>query len=190
MSRGPKTKFEDPSLGQALSWLRARTHLTQGQVCERAQMVGQSLSEVYYGLCERGQRYPSEKSLLVILEALGSSREELEGLLNHKPWQITPKEESHYRSLRSTPKAFVSPPQSAFAQTQEGEALGGIKTNARSSLGVSFDARSGISQNQTSGASPSVYGELAEISSLFINLPRSDQLNLLGYARKRGKKKN
>lgn len=178
MSRGPRDKFEHPALAPALAWLRTRVRLTQEQVAERAQDRGDSLSAVYYRFCEQGKRSPSSSMLDTMLTALGSDRQELEGLLEHKPWNYATSDDS-YRLRRETPKAFLATPECRASMAADFSSLRPQSVNS-----VHSDVLGSVSHTETPSQ---VYGELSELTNIFVNLPRSDQLSLLGHARSRRK---
>lgn len=74
------------ALGHALRYLRHERHLTQDDVVARVEAAGGSISKIYYSLLERGRNEPSGSMRIMILRALGSSEDELLGLLAARPW--------------------------------------------------------------------------------------------------------
>lgn len=178
MPRGPAPKYDHPELPAALHWLRRRASLTQGEVAERAQQSGQSLSEVYYRQCEGGRKTPSNPTLAAILVALGSDFDELDGLLSYAPWS----DESSNRNdgprlRRSTPKpALYSPPVSPAAKSQ---ALGGP---------AAYESRTPPPPGPPS-QSNLVSGEISELSDIYLNMSRGDQINTMAFVRSRDKRR-
>jgi transcriptional regulator with XRE-family HTH domain len=77
----PRETFRRPELGQALAWLRDRARLTQ-----RAAAKSAGVSRIYLQKLEGGERSPSLDTLVAVLTALGSDRDELEALLASRPW--------------------------------------------------------------------------------------------------------
>jgi transcriptional regulator with XRE-family HTH domain len=84
-TEGQNLVFQEPDLGQALAWLRARVRLTQRQVVERVRerqrarppAERETLSEVFYQALETGKRKPRQRKLEAILAAVGSDLAEL-----------------------------------------------------------------------------------------------------------------
>jgi nitroreductase len=112
-----------------------------------------------------------------MLTALGSERQELEGLLAHQPWQFG-EVEDRYRLRRETPKAFLATPSARGVASPDWPSPQSQIVNSLTS-GQALGAQA---YNETSSQ---VTGELAELTDIFVNLPRSDQLSLLGHARHR-----
>jgi transcriptional regulator with XRE-family HTH domain len=77
----PTPTFSHPRLGSVLRALRERASLTQREVCERVVARGGHLGVTWLSRLERGLEAPSRQLLDLILTALGSSRAELESLL-------------------------------------------------------------------------------------------------------------
>lgn len=173
MPRGPAPKYEHPELPAALHWLRRRASLTQGEVAERAEQSGHSLSEVYYRQCESGRKTPSNPTLASILVALGSDFDELDGLLTHAPWNATtqPSRSEGPRMRRSSPKpALYSPPVTPLAKNL---ALGAP---------ASYESRTPPPPGAPRQLNL-ISGEIAELSDIYLNASRGNQLSLMALAR-------
>lgn len=176
MPRGPAPKYDHPELPAALHWLRRRASLTQGEVAERAQQSGQSLSEVYYRQCESGRKTPSNPTLAAILVALGSDFDELDGLLTYAPWESANRNEGP-RLRRSTPKpALYSTPVTPAAKNL---ALGAPST---------YESRTPPTPGSPS-QSNLVSGEISELSDIYLNMSRGDQINTMAFVRSRDKRR-
>jgi transcriptional regulator with XRE-family HTH domain len=183
-----RDSFSHPELGLALAWLRGRARLTQAEVVERVfdQQRGrprperETLSTVYYQLLETGKRTPRTPKLAVLLAALGSDQDELEGLLVAQPWRYMPA--SRARISKHTPR-----PAAYALAAEEALAVGGWSSSI-----VADTSRSAASNDrQTDAPAPEelrVYqqrrGELAELVDHFENLAPRDRRALLGQARR------
>jgi transcriptional regulator with XRE-family HTH domain len=154
--------LDQPALGRALAWLRARMRLTQREVVERVQRRGETLSEVYYQALETGKRRPRLPKLDAILAALGSDRAELEGLLASAPWRHTPPTRARIRADTPKPAVYLAAAEDALA--------GGV-WSSEVELGTLSDVRG--------------RGELAELVDHYVNLPPADRELLLEQARRR-----
>ena len=155
----PREAYRRPGLGQALAWLRDRARLTQ-----RAAAAEAGLSRIYLQKLEAGERAPSPARLDDLLGALGSNREELEGLLSARPWAAAPPR----RAVRS--RAPARPEE--YARAAEGALADGPWSSAVALAVAPSDG-------------PSVAGELAELRDHYLNLPPESRRELLEEARRR-----
>jgi len=157
----PREAFRRPGLGQALAWLRDRARLTQ-----RAAAAEAGLSRIYLQKLEAGERAPSSAKLDDLLGALGSNRDELEGLLSARPWAAAPPR----RAVRS--RAPARPEE--YARAAEAALAGGGTWS--SPVAVEPEAHSDQA---------AVAGELAELRDHYLNLSPEQRHELLEDARRR-----
>ncbi len=148
--------YRRPELGDALAWLRDRARLTQRAAAEAA-----GLSRIYLQKLEGGERSPSAEKLDALLVALGSGRDELEGLLASRPWAAAPPRPTVRSRAPARPEEFVRAAEAAFAAGPW-------------SSPVVLDP-----------APPTLAGELAELRDHYLNLPPDERLALLEDARRR-----
>ena len=151
----PRETFRRPELGQALAWLRDRARLTQ-----RAAAKSAGVSRIYLQKLEGGERSPSLDTLVAVLTALGSDRDELEALLASRPWASAPPRQAVRSRARARPEEYVRAAEAALAPAQWSSPI-------------------------EDASSPLTAGELAELRDHFLNLPRRDQEALLDEARRR-----
>jgi transcriptional regulator with XRE-family HTH domain len=151
--------YRRPELGQALAWLRDRARLTQRAAAEAA-----GLSRIYLQKLEAGERAPSLDKLDALLVALGSDRDELEGLLAARPWTAIPRRPPVRSRAPARPEEYVRAAEAALAS--------GPWSNP-------------IAVAAAPPESPSVAGELAELRDHYLNLPPEARRTLLEEARRR-----
>jgi transcriptional regulator with XRE-family HTH domain len=151
----PREAYRRPELGDALAWLRDRARLTQRAAAEDA-----GVSRIYLQKLEGGERAPSLETLDTILAALGSDRDELEGLLASRPWAASPRRPAVRSRVRARPEEYVRAAEAALAPAQWSSPIAATPP-------------------------PATAGELAELRDHYLNLPRSDQEALLEDARRR-----
>jgi transcriptional regulator with XRE-family HTH domain len=151
----PREAYRRPQLGDALAWLRDRARLTQRAAAEDA-----GVSRIYLQKLEGGERAPSLETLDTILAALGSDRDELEGLLASRPWASAPRRPAVRSRVRARPEEYVRAAEAALAPAQWSSPIAATPP-------------------------PATAGELAELRDHYLNLPRSDQEALLEDARRR-----
>lgn len=150
--------YRRPELGDALAWLRDRARLTQ-----RAAAAAGGVSRIYLQKLEAGERAPSLDTLDALLAALGSNRDELEGLLAARPWAARPPRPPVRSRAPARPEEYVRAAEQALA-------AGAWSTP------IAVDA-----------APPdysSVAGELAELRDHYVNLPPESRRALLEEARR------
>ncbi len=152
----------DPGLARALRWLRHRARLTQGELRDTVIAGGGTVSVIYVQQLEAGAKRPSPAMLATLLAALGSSRDELAGLLAHEPWDAAPP--SAYRPRRDAPKPAV--PSAIRAAGWSDPVLG--------------DAPS---PSVRPAADDALSGQLAELEDHFVNLSPAARESLLAEAR-------
>jgi transcriptional regulator with XRE-family HTH domain len=175
MARGPLNKYEHPELPNALSWLRNRLKMTQREVAEAA-----GISQVYYSQIERGAlsaegltKFPSVPTLDLVLGAVNSDFDELEGLLVHKPWTETPQTQA--RSNR------------ASSGTPRPDGYSEVKAHLTA---ASISPQSPITRipppaNLSHSAGDRIRGKASELNEIFLNgFSGLEQDNLLVVARK------
>ena len=155
----PREAFRRPGLGQALAWLRDRARLTQ-----REAAAGAGLSRIYLQKLEAGERAPSPAKLDDLLGALGSNREELEGLLSARPWTAAPQPKAVRSRAPARPEEYVRAAEAAFA--------GGPWSSP-------------VAVAAAPPGEPSVAGELAELRDHYLNLSPENRRELLEEARRR-----
>jgi transcriptional regulator with XRE-family HTH domain len=151
--------YRRPELGDALAWLRDRARLTQ-----RAAAAAAGLSRIYLQKLEAGERAPSLDKLDALLGALGSDRDELEGLLAARPWLAAPRRPPVRSRAPARPEEYVRAAESALA---------------------SGSWSSPIAVEAAPPDYPSVAGELAELRDHYLNLPPEARRALLEEARRR-----
>jgi transcriptional regulator with XRE-family HTH domain len=151
--------YRREGLGDALAWLRDRARLTQRAAAEAA-----GLSRIYLQKLEGGERSPSSATLEALLRALGSDRDELEGLLASRPWAAAPARPAVRSRAPARPEAFVRAAEAALAAAPWS---------------------SPISVAPHPAPPPELAGELAELRDHYVNLPRVQQRALLEDARRR-----
>jgi transcriptional regulator with XRE-family HTH domain len=152
--------FRRPGLGEALAWLRDRARLTQRAAAEAA-----GLSRIYLQKIEGGERAPALDKLEALLEALGSSRDELEGLLAARPWAAAPPRHAVRSRAPARPQEFVLAAEAALAAAPWSSPI------ATADAPAPHDA--------------ALAGELAELRDHYVNLPPSEREALLAEARRR-----
>ena len=151
----PREAYRRPELGQALAWLRDRARLTQRAAAESA-----GVSRIYLQKLEGGERSPSLATLEAVLTALGSDRDELEGLLVSRPWASAPPRPVVRSRARARPEEYVRAADAALAPPQWSSPI-------------------------AVAPSPGIAGELAELRDHFLNLPPGERQALLEEARRR-----
>jgi transcriptional regulator with XRE-family HTH domain len=151
----PREAYRRPELGQALAWLRDRARLTQRAAAESA-----GVSRIYLQKLEGGDRSPSLATLEAVLTALGSDRDELEGLLASRPWGSAPPRAVVRSRARARPEEYARAAEAALAPAQWSSPI-------------------------AVAPSPVTAGELAELRDHFLNLPPGDRQALLEEARRR-----
>jgi len=151
----PREAYRRPELGQALAWLRDRARLTQRAAAESA-----GVSRIYLQKLEGGERSPSLAALEAVLTALGSDRDELEGLLVSRPWASAPPRPVVRSRARARPEEYVRAAEAALAPPQWSSPI-------------------------AVAPSPGIAGELAELRDHFLNLPPGERQALLEEARRR-----
>jgi transcriptional regulator with XRE-family HTH domain len=149
--------YRRPGLGEALAWLRDRARLTQRAAAESA-----GVSRIYLQKLEAGERSPSLDRLEALLAAVGSDREELEGLLAARPWANAPSRRVVRSRARARPEEYVKAAEAALAPAQWSSPLAAEPP-----------------------PTPVILGELAELRDHFLNLSRADRHALLDEARRR-----
>jgi len=147
--------YRRPELGQALAWLRDRARLTQRAAAESA-----GVSRIYLQKLEGGERSPSLATLEAVLTALGSDRDELEGLLASRPWASAPPRPVVRSRAQARPEEYVRAAEAALAPAQWSSPI-------------------------AVAPSPVTAGELAELRDHFLNLPPGERQALLEEARRR-----
>jgi transcriptional regulator with XRE-family HTH domain len=150
--------YRRAELGEALAWLRDRARLTQRAAAEAA-----GLSRIYLQKIEGGARAPALDKLDALLEALRSSREELEGLLTARPWAAAPPRRVVRSRAPARPEEFVRAAEAALATAPWSSPI--ATTAALADAGLA--------------------GELAELRDHYVNLPPSEREALLADARRR-----
>ena len=155
----PREAYRRPGLGQALAWLRDRARLTQREAAAAA-----GLSRIYLQKLEAGERAPSPARLDDLLGALGSDREELEGLLSARPWAAAPPPRSIRSRARARPEEYV--------RAAEGALAGGPWSSP-------------VAVAAAPSGEPLVAGELAELRDHYLNLSPESRRELLEEARRR-----
>jgi transcriptional regulator with XRE-family HTH domain len=148
--------YRREGLGDALAWLRDRARLTQ-----RAAAQAAGLSRIYLQKLEGGERSPSSARLDALLAALGSNRDELEGLLAARPWAAAPTRAAVRSRAPARPQEYVRAAEAALASAPWSSPV------------------------QLEPAAPAIAGELAELRDHYLNLPRDEQQALLEEARRR-----
>jgi transcriptional regulator with XRE-family HTH domain len=151
--------YRRPELGDALAWLRDRARLTQ-----RAAATAAGLSRIYLQKLEAGERAPSLDKLDDLLGALGSDRDELEGLLAARPWVAAPRRPPVRTRAPARPEEYVRAAEAALA---------------------SGSWSSPIAVEAAPPAYPSLAGELAELRDHYLNLSPGSRRALLEEARRR-----
>jgi transcriptional regulator with XRE-family HTH domain len=155
----PRESYRAPGLGDALAWLRDRARLTQRAAAERA-----GFSRIYLQKLEAGERAPSLDRLDNLLGALGSNREELEGLLASRPWNAAPPRQMVRSRAPARPEEYVRAAEAALS---------------------SGSWSSPIAVGETPVEITSLAGELAELRDHYLNLPPAGRSALLAEARRR-----
>ncbi len=155
----PREAYRRPGLGQALAWLRDRARLTQ-----RAAAAEAGLSRIYLQKLEAGERAPSPAKLDDLLRALGSSREELEGLLSARPWAAAPPRRRVRSRAPARPEEYLRAAEAALAAGP-------------------WSSPVAVDTEATDQAS--VAGELAELRDHYLNLSPEQRHELLEEARRR-----
>jgi transcriptional regulator with XRE-family HTH domain len=151
--------YRRPELGDALAWLRDRARLTQ-----RAAAAAAGLSRIYLQKLEAGERAPSFDKLEALLDAFGSDRDELEGLLAARPWAAAPRRPPVRSRAPARPEEYVRAAEQVLA---------------------SGSWSSPIALEGAPPDHPSVAGELAELRDHYLNLPPESRRALLDEARRR-----
>jgi transcriptional regulator with XRE-family HTH domain len=149
--------YRRPELGDALAWLRDRARLTQ-----RAASAAAGVSRIYLQKLEAGERAPSLDKLDDLLGALGSDRDELEGLLAARPWTAAPRRPPVRSRAPARPEEYVLAAEAALA-------------SGSWSSPVSVEV----------APHPSVAGELAELRDHYLNLSPEARRAILDEARRR-----
>ena len=155
----PREAYRRPGLGQALAWLRDRGRLTQ-----RAAAAEAGLSRIYLQKLEAGERAPSPAKLDDLLSALGSNRDELEGLLIARPWAAAPPRRAVRSRAPARPEEYARAAESALTDGP-------------------WSSPVAVAAAPTDGLS--VAGELAELRDHYLNLPPESRRELLEEARRR-----
>jgi transcriptional regulator with XRE-family HTH domain len=143
--------YRHAELGHALAWLRDRARLTQAAAAQ-----GAGVSRIYLQKLEAGERSPSTDRLHALLDALGSSPEELDGLLAARPWAATP---PRPRVRSRAPAAYVAAAEEALSAEPWSSPVELVE-----------DRR--------------LTGELAELRDLYLNLSPERRQSLLEEARR------
>ena len=157
-----KEVYRRPELGEAVAWLRDRARLTQHQAAEAAE-----ISRIYVQKIEGGERAPATDKLDALLQALGSSRAELEDLLAARPWAAAPPPQRVRSRAKARPADYIRAAEDALAAGPWSSPIVTMQAPAR---GDQYRA---------------VAGELAELRDHYVNLPREQQQALLEEARRR-----
>lgn len=191
--------FRHAELGQALAWLRDRARLTQVAAAtatdallrerwqdeQTANRVTQEpasfFSTVYLKKIESGERAPALEKLELLLRALGSELPELEGLLASRPWQQLPVRARVRSRAAARPAAFIAAAEQALAGGQWSSPVALTHSPPRNGLFSRGQVKGRLVQDQALRE----LGELAELRTLFLNMPRAEQLALLADARSR-----
>lgn len=211
MARSRERDLGQPEIGLALAWLRARSYLTQKEVVEGAASAGETISDVYYQMIETGKRKPSAPKLSALVQALGSDREELEGLVAARVWEGAPR--GGYRfSRRPRPEVYGRAAMEALADvngsgqwsspveaTGQNAAFGLADSRPPDSSDASIlrsaEPRTTLERNERMTFTPAkdrerggtydikLQGELAELSDHFLRLPPKERQRLLEAAR-------
>ena len=150
--------YRRPELGEALAWLRDRARLTQRAAAEAA-----GLSRIALQTSVGGARPPPLDKLDALLVVLGSSREELEGLLAARPWAAAPPRRVVRSRAPARPEEFVRAAEAALAAAPWSSPI--ATADAPADAGLT--------------------GELAELRDHYVNLPPSEREALLAEARRR-----
>lgn len=146
MARKSQPEWDPQELGKALRVLRHRAGLKQSDVAARANASGRPLSAIYYRKCESGQSTPTYEKLETMVQALGSTPEELQTIMSdplalEQGRHLT---ETRYRnrSLDTNSAAYQSLARSAPAQQKGwGDQVGGLRAApAALSLSASIDS--------------------------------------------------
>ena len=156
----PREADRRPGLGQALAWLCDRARLTQ-----RAAAAEAGLSRIYLQKLEAGERAPSPAKLDDVLLALGSNREELEGLLSARPWATAPPRRPIRSRAPARPEEYLRAAEASFAAGPWSSPV--------------------AVEREAPPEGPSVAGELAELRDHYLNLSPEQRRELLEEARRR-----
>lgn len=207
MPRSRERELSQPEIGLALSWLRARSYLTQKEVVAATAAAGETISEVYYQMIETGKRKPSAPKLAAIVQALGSDRDELEGLVAARVWEGAPR--GGYR-FRPQPEAYGRAAKEALADVNgsgrwsspveastQNASFGLADSHPASQGGIlrSAEPRTTLERNDRMTFTPEkdrargqaydikLHGELTELTDHFLRLPPKERQRLLEAAR-------
>lgn len=172
-----------PDLGRALRWVREEQRLTQDEIADAVTEAGESLSKVYYGQIERGERYPSAKKLDAICASMDTDAERVHLVAVTRPWErmLSKKaplglsmDKARYRVRGDKLSPRASAKYDSRALADESEAMFEMQMHSLADLPAA-----------TSPAPPDT--ETAELLAIFQRLPRNDQLTILGMVRALGR---
>lgn len=148
MSKRLPDELKKPELAYALRELRHQARLSQRDLVRKVSDSGYPLSEVYYRQCEstaeseKSRRYPSDKTLDAVLDAVGATRDDLQTLMGQGESISTDQPSLSYRVTRNTPAedAFSSSPPQLIDNLQASSYPGVLGSHSVSQNSMSLSA--------------------------------------------------